>query len=539
MSEDVIGNAVDVDNRAERDRASRNRPITKYVAAQDTVTISSEVVTTDTRTGAYQWTRQSYRTEITGDTPLAFYRFQEMYPAVTMHDETGAFHGTYTTGALLGYDSPGNSEPGRSADFSGTTNAAVSTTGAFVIEGTAAYTLEAWLKPAQVTAIQLICGKDSTAAGNHDGAYLYQNTNARISSDRAVFGGGGVALQSSSGVASTGVWIFAAVTYDGTTSTGAVRLYVNGVALTNGASTGSIPGTTAQFSVGSLPSYASFNQTGQVTEVATYTRALSSDEILSHYNAMTAPSNPTNPLVWGQGQYKGMRYRTEVLRDTPTAYWRFNEYAPAATANDASTNLASYAAIPTSNSSDIRLGTTGAIVADPDTSIAFSTTHSTGLRVASSTRLDELSTAYTLEAWIYPTTTGTLGIVGKTVAEAVNTQWQFALDGSPQVLRFRVVSSTGGLTDVTTTGPSLNAWHHIAATFSYPTLTLYMDGSTEATATTTFATMASGTGSLFIGHIGSGAAYPFNGRLDEVAVYPSALSTARLYDHYLAGTVSS
>lgn len=47
-------------------------------------------------------------------------------------------------------------------------------------------------------------------------------------------------------------------------------------------------------------------------------------------------------------------------------------------------------------------------------------------------------------------------------------------------------------------------------------------------------TLAGGSGTSFIGRLGSGW-YPFQGTLDELAVFPAALSAERVRTHYLGG----
>jgi len=73
-------------------------------------------------------------------------------------------------------------------------------------------------------------------------------------------------------------------------------------------------------------------------------------------------------------------------------------------------------------------------------------------------------------------------------------------------------------------------WHHLLVTRSGSAVTLYMDGVSKATTTDSTAIVA---GSIRIGdNYGS---YPWNGSLDEVAIFNRSLSTSEVLAHYNAG----
>jgi hypothetical protein len=86
---------------------------------------------------------------------------------------------------------------------------------------------------------------------------------------------------------------------------------------------------------------------------------------------------------------------------------------------------------------------------------------------------------------------------------------------------------------------SEQTWHHVAATWSNGTLTMYLDGSL-ATSDTIFPSLATTVGPVYIGGISQqaiGTDDPawLGGDVDEVAVYSRALSAAEIKGIYAAG----
>ena len=133
----------------------------------------------------------------------------------------------------------------------------------------------------------------------------------------------------------------------------------------------------------------------------------------------------------------------------------------------------------------------------------------------------EISGNLTLSAWVYITTGSAFqGIISK--RDSGGTNYQFYTDNSATPkLRF-----FDGSTPASSTGNvSLNAWHHIAITIDSGVTngsTFYIDGAASGTATFT---ITSNDADLVIGIIDTGIKSSwFNGYMDEVAVWSSALS---------------
>src|SRR5438093_3419681 len=104
------------------------------------------------------------------------------------------------------------------------------------------------------------------------------------------------------------------------------------------------------------------------------------------------------------------------------------------------------------------------------------------------------------------------------------------------VAKFRLRNAAGAL--LTLDGPTLalNSWSHLVGTFDGATMRIYVNGALSSSAAAS-GPLAGGSGATYIGRLGQ-SYYPFQGTLDEVAVFPTALSAERVRAHYQGGGAS-
>ena len=81
--------------------------------------------------------------------------------------------------------------------------------------------------------------------------------------------------------------------------------------------------------------------------------------------------------------------------------------------------------------------------------------------------------------------------------------------------------------------PTLNVWYHIAFTYDGTTVKLYVNGTMVGSYAFT-GTLGVNATDLEIGRYSASSATTQDMRIDEVAVYPTALSAARIAAHYAA-----
>jgi PKD repeat protein len=218
-------------------------------------------------------------------------------------------------------------------------------------------------------------------------------------------------------------------------------------------------------------------------------------------------------------------YSTEVLADNPSGYWRLGEASGSSAADRTG-------AAPGTINGGVTLGIPGALTGDPDTAMSFN--GSTGyVAVANRSNLNPTGDL-TVEAWAKPAGSRSGAIVHKGGASG-NSVWQYRLSlTSGNRWRGTVFSGSTAYTVTDPGTPSTTGWTHLAMTRSGSLLTLYVNGRSVATATVPGATNTS-TGLLAIGRTGSSTTDYFNGSVDEVAFYPTALSSSRIFAHYTAG----
>ena len=140
--------------------------------------------------------------------------------------------------------------------------------------------------------------------------------------------------------------------------------------------------------------------------------------------------------------------------------------------------------------------------------------------VADSNSLD-LTTAMTLEAWVYPTAIGGWrDVIYKEVNDVYYLMGSSDQGTAPAIGSF----ATGHLAG--SSGLPLNTWSHLAGTYDGATLRLYVNGVLVASEART-GTMAASTAPLSIGGDTNNGQY-FAGRIDEVRVYRAALTASQI-----------
>ena len=218
-------------------------------------------------------------------------------------------------------------------------------------------------------------------------------------------------------------------------------------------------------------------------------------------------------------------YSNAVLADTPAAYWRLGETS-GTVANSVippDSNDGTYIGLPT-------LGRPGALAGDNNTAVQLNGT-SQKITVADTPALHLADGPLTLEAWVnLPTLTGlTQGIVSRGASGG----YYLRINAAGQL---EFVSSQVAIIVASTTTLSASAWHHVVATKNGAASLLYIDG-VDVTGTVIDSTLSETGGTLSIGDEWPlGNTEWFGGSIDEVAIYNTVLSPARVLAHYLAGT---
>jgi hypothetical protein len=223
-----------------------------------------------------------------------------------------------------------------------------------------------------------------------------------------------------------------------------------------------------------------------------------------------------------------------VLADSPLAYWRLGE-SGGSVAADSSGNghSGTYVSNPT-------VGVPGALVDDPDTAVEFSGVQGVSVNDGASAVYNSASVS--AEAWVQTIASGDMAVMRR--ISSVDGSVQFALGVSAGKATW-----TGGLGSACTAA-TLNSsavmndglYHHVVGTYDVATeatgvMSVYIDG-VETSAATSGGPLCGFTDSVDLSIAANGAGLSdFDGVLDEIAVYGSALPAARVTAHFSAGAM--
>jgi len=280
-----------------------------------------------------------------------------------------------------------------------------------------------------------------------------------------------------------------------------------------------------------LPAGLTLSPTGTVTGTPTTAGSATVRLTVTDSGGRTAPPTFTwtvDPRCSAAAQDA---YANAVTLDNPSLWYRLGEPS-GTTAVDAGSarRNGSYVGSPV-------LGRPGALNCSPDTAVMFNGS-TTEVTTSTAAAVPAPST-FSVEAW-FATTVGGGKLIGfGNSRSGTSSQYdrQVYLTNSGQVVfglyvsGYRIAASPGTYLD--------GKYHHVVATLSGAGMVLYVDGvKVAANATTT--TAESNTGWWRVGYDnlsgwpGAPTRSHFTGLLDEVAVYPTALSATRVAAHYNA-----
>ena len=224
-------------------------------------------------------------------------------------------------------------------------------------------------------------------------------------------------------------------------------------------------------------------------------------------------------------------YRTAVLADSPSFYWRLAETSGTAITDAGTGNRPGTLLAQTYSQAQA-----GALPSEPrDTSLS--------VNIASVTANASVTgpAVFSVEAWIKTTSTSggrILGFgdaTGATASTTVDRQLYLAPTGK---VMFGV--GTAKTTLASTAAVNNGAWHHVVGTSTNGNngMKLYVDGTLQGSAKADPVSMTGywrAGAETMTGWTGNPTDNYFEGNLDELAVYPTVLSQARITAHRTAG----
>jgi hypothetical protein len=415
----------------------------------------------------------------------------------TADDANNQHDGTYTGAYTLGV----------SGGIAGDANAAVGLAGGYVdlgdnldFAGTTSFSLEAWVRPTTIdaTSRRIV----SKALGGLQGYELFVNSGSGLQFQRIA----GAANTVSASAPPLNSWSHVVATYDGTT----MRLYVNGSLASSAASALSLLDNAAAFRVGNS-ALGTEGWAGDLDDVAVYSGVLGAGQVQSHFQC-------------------GHRYRDVVLGTAGLqSFWRLGESSGVTAFDSKGTANGAHGNGPTVGGTGAPTYANGSTIFDGvDDYIGFGDVY------------DFAGTAsFTVEGWFNRTTVGEAGtwriVAGKEPGADPRDGWAVAIApntaGCPQCIYFDRVSASIDDVVISTTATVAGTWYHFAATYDGVTMRMYVNGALEASVPSALS-IPNTTYALRLGSTEPAPTNRFAGRLDEIAIYNVALSSAQVAEHY-------
>jgi Concanavalin A-like lectin/glucanases superfamily/Pectate lyase superfamily protein len=308
--------------------------------------------------------------------------------------------------------------------------------------------------------------------------------------------GGTVNRLVSTTLLSTGTWYHLAATYDGTTA----RLYINGTQDTSASASGSIDTVTDSLLIGCIPSADYLD--GIIDEVQIFNRAVSA-------NRVSAYASAKNVMDY-DAEADGTTDDSRAIQDALTAGAGGIVVIPRGT----------YAITPTLY---VPAGTTVE---------GRGSSSGTKLLIADDPATDfDLASEFTLSAYVNfdSLASGRQKIIykGNNSQDSINySLGKYEWSGKIELL-FSINGTVTRLLSTSTLNTS--TWYHVAATFDGSTACIYIDGDLDASTSVSGSPDTLSAETLYLGSL-RGQADWFDGKLDEVRIYDTALSESDIAD---------
>ena len=473
---------------------AKSDSVTITVAASGTVSDYANKVLSD---GALDFWRLG---QASGSSVVDWAGWNDLTPGAGM---TGG-----ASGAILGDSDKASTFDGTSAGFAATQSA---------IPGPDTFTVESWINTTSTSGGKIVgFGSNSTGnSGNYD-RHVYMDNEGHI-----WFGvyTGGVQTLSSSGTYNDGQWHQIVASLG---STG-MALYVDGKRVGHRSDVTTGQPYSGYWRVGgdnlggwpNGPASSYFQ--GSIDDVSLYPGALTLQQVQGHFTTsgrtLDIPSAPADA------------YGKAVFDAAPDIYWRLGE-SNGSTAADSGVNGNSGTYV-----SGVTLGAAGAVAGTANTAARFDGT--SGL-LSSNARFSN-PTTYSEELWFNTTTTNGGKLIGFG-SEATG------LSGGYD--RHVYMENDGRLTfgvwtgnpNTITSPNSYNdgTWHHMVAAQASDGMKLYVDGDLVGTNPQNQAQNYDGYWRVGSDNTWGPQPY-FSGLIDEVAVYPTALSADAVANHHSLG----
>jgi Concanavalin A-like lectin/glucanases superfamily len=225
-------------------------------------------------------------------------------------------------------------------------------------------------------------------------------------------------------------------------------------------------------------------------------------------------------------------YRDAVLSDGPSAYWRLDEKS-----GDIAHDTI-HDAHPGTYLMAVEKGVPGALKDDPDTAVRFDTL---GGRIDFGNIFSfENGASFSIEVWIegeqVPVAGAYQAVLEKSIFTPVPEGWQLEVGNDGEgalVVGFETIHDGNYGPGLVSAPIQEGRFAYVVVTFDAGTIRLYVDGMPAKTESTSVRPAATSVDFVAGSEI-TGGQHNFVGSLDEIAIYPKALSAGQIAAHYAA-----
>ncbi|MCX6789152.1 MAG: LamG domain-containing protein [Candidatus Gribaldobacteria bacterium] len=484
----------------------------QHIVVTATVGLDSNAITIGKANGAYtagqiddvkiynkaRTAEQVRRDYESGPPPVARWKMDENAGQYAYDTSGNNTTGTLGTGATADSADPqwAQGKYGSALKFDGS-NDYVDAGTSSIFNLTGNFSVSLWTKINTASAEQAIISKDNAnSAGNYS---------LELTTNKIYFGYYNVSdrsIESPAGTITTNTWYHITGTWDGTK----LRLYINGILQNTSADLSATPplANIGKLAIGARRGTGLFTN-GSIDDVRIYNYARTQKQIMEDMLG-----SPKLISEGGTGSY--------------VAYWPMDEGA-GDTAYDKSVNH---------NNGDLAGACPGAATCPTWTTNgkfgkALSFDGGDYVDIADNDSLSP-NVAVSVSAWVKRT--GTSGqIAGKW---GVSTEYSLYINGGVGVSEPGFFISSGGITAADSNTVIDTNWHHLVGTYDGANIRIYIDGILKGTQSKT-GNMSNTAATFSIGRESGQAAGLFSGSIDEVKIYPFALSPAEIKEEFNRG----
>jgi hypothetical protein len=324
----------------------------------------------------------------------------------------------------------------------------------------------------------------------------------------------GSGWQSVTGVTNldTNTWYHLAGTFDGSN----IKVYVNGRLDATTSQSGSITSSTATVRIGRAGSLVS-NQffAGLIDEPKVYDFAKTDSQIKSEYNARGSLTGTAATV--GHPNYSTQQL--DFIDENLAAYWNMNETPNTTTVADSSGNGNNGTSSTSSNISNGWFGRARTF----NGSNQF-------VSVGNGSSLSPGANSFTISAWIKTSSNTSQKIYAKDNCSS-GSLIQFDVQSS-NIVRFQIGNSSRTVSGVSSSGTVADGnWHHVVGMrdTANGTLKVFIDGVLDNSASDSIAGQSvNNSATAYIGRCGTFNTEVFNGSIDEVRIYSTALTNSQV-----------